>query len=51
MELALKQEKNQIPDSIQRKAQSRAYAELEHAVSSVNDGPHRPRAYDIRLER
>lgn len=40
-----------LPDSIYRKAQSSAYAELEHAVSTVNDGPHKPSAYDIRFDR
>lgn len=35
---------SQAPLMIYLYAQSNAYAELEHAVSTVNDGPHNPNA-------
>ena len=42
---------SQAPLIIYLYAQSNAYAELEHAVSTVNDGPHKPSAYERRFER
>jgi len=42
---------SQAPLMIYLYAQSNAYAELEHAVSTVNDGPHKPSAYERRFER
>lgn len=42
---------SQAPLMMYLYAQSKAYAELEQAVSTVNEGPHRPKAYEMRFDK